>query len=97
MSTNGDGNKLKITCPNCGQVFSHPMAAPEISNGLRSSVVSISHERIVRCANAKCSTPFVVVVTGVQLVMGAQPVDESVASQAGGSPIIKPTMSLVEN
>ena len=98
MSMNGgpDEGKIKITCPRCTQVFSTPLPEPEISNNLRSSTVAISHEKLVRCINNKCSQPFVLIIQGAQLMMNVQPVNDDVVEKVEGSRLIKPALGLVQ-
>lgn len=99
MSANGgpEEGKLKITCPACKQVFSVPLPPPEISNNFRCSVVSVAHDRLIRCINTKCAQPFVMIVQGAQLMMNVQPVGDEVVAQLEGSRIIKPQIGLVQN
>ena len=91
---NGGSPKLEIVCPACNQKFSVPLPPPEISNNFRCSVVTVSHDRLLRCENKLCRQPFVFIVQGVQCIMNVQPVGDEVVEQMEGSKIIKPNITI---
>lgn len=96
MTQNGTESKLKLTCTRCNQVWSISPPSPEISNNLRTSVVAIPHEKLVRCPNQKCLQSFVIMIQSVQLMVNAVPVDDDVVEKVEGSKIITPTLGLVQ-
>lgn len=89
-------SKLKLTCTSCQQVWSEKPHAPEISNNLRSSTVTLSHQTLYYCPNNKCRQAFVLMIQGVQLVLNAAPVGDDIVEKVEGSSIIKPGISLVQ-
>jgi phage FluMu protein Com len=90
---NGDG-KMKLTCPRCQQVWSIKMPPPEIANNYYTSAVLVAHRDLVRCPNNTCRLAFVLVIKGVQVAMGAEPVDDTMAATIEGTSIIKPESAL---
>lgn len=96
MSENGNGpGKMPLTCAICGQVWSMTPNIPEIFNTLKSSGCVLSHEKVIRCPKPACSTPYLLTIQNVSLMLAAQPIDESVAAQIEGSNIVKPSLSLI--
>lgn len=93
--TNGNNEGMQITCPTCAQVFSATPQKPEFSNNFKVSVVTVSHEKLLRCSNSKCRQPFVWVVQAAQLMMNVQPVGEEVVEQVEGTKLIKSALEIV--
>lgn len=93
--TNGNDGGMKITCPSCHHVFSATPQKPEFSNNFKVSVVTVSHERLLRCPSSKCRQPFVWVVQAAQLMMNVQPVGDEVVEQVEGTKLIKSALELV--
>jgi len=92
--TNGD-NRMPLVCPRCSQHWSLAPPPPEISNNLRSSSVTIAHEKLVKCPNRKCAQSFVIMIQGCQLVLQVQAVGDDVVEQVEGSKIVKPSSELI--
>lgn len=98
MSTNGDKPKVDIICPACKQHFSTPMPRLEISNSFSTSCITAAHPNPVRCINAKCRTPGILMLglnPQSQLGWGWQPVKEEFIAEQTGSSIIKPDLHIV--
>lgn len=86
-----ESTKLQIKCPACQQVFSAKLPELEISNALYCSIVTGSHDKLVRCI---CGQHFVLMIYGAQAVWNCQPVGEDVVEKVSGSKIIKPNLVL---
>lgn len=94
-NNNGNNPSIQMTCPKCGQVWAQPLPPAEISNNLRSSCITIPHERLQRCPNNKCREPFVFMVQGVQLQFNCIGITPQQAAEIEGSSIVRPNLGLV--
>lgn len=92
MNENGNG-KAPITCPACNQRFS---AAPPVldppMNMLRFSAVVATHEKPIRCPNAKCGQYFVFIAQAVEISWQPLPITAEQAATLVESKIIIPSL-----
>jgi hypothetical protein len=90
MSNNGD-EKQVIDCPHCKQRFGIKLPAlDQPINMLKFSAVVATHEKPIRCQNAKCAKYFVQVVTLAQFQWSIAPITDEQAASLVESPIIVP-------
>lgn len=84
--------KLKIVCPRCSVHFSVKLNTPEVANNLKTSIVTLSHERPSRCIN--CNQAFILMLTpNCQLQVYAQDVPDEAIEQIDEKRIIVPDMA----
>lgn len=90
-----DTPRIPMQCSACAQRWSLNMPRAEIANNPQTSVISVAHEKVVRCISSKCRQPFIIAIAGAQIQYQVIPVEESVAEQIEGTRIVKPELSIV--
>lgn len=92
MSNNGN-EKQTVDCPLCKQRFSIKLPVPDQPvNMLKWSSVVATHEKPVRCPNAKCAKYFVHVVVQAQLAWALTAITDEQAATLVESTIVIPPL-----